>query len=177
MTTRIFEFLARHCRILLLACACSALAINPAMAGIDATENSVAPGPNSTSQLWVNPGFYSYHFQKEKGLNNRNFGIGVEYRFSPANSVTLGAFDNSDNRTSHYLGWYWLPVDLGSVRIGAVLGAIDGYPRMLDGGWFLAAIPTASIEYRNIGMNLLFMPSFQDRLYGALSFQMKFRIR
>ncbi|MGC2165078.1 MAG: hypothetical protein WA632_03570 [Gallionella sp.] len=162
--------------MLVTACVCFELFAGPVMAGVEATKDSAASDPKSKNQVWLNPGFYSYHFQKDKGLNNRNFGAGVEYRFSHMNSITLGMFGNSDNQTSHYLGWYWLPVDLGCARIGAVFGAIDGYPRMLDGGWFLAAIPTASIEYQNVGLNLLFMPSFQDRLYGALSIQLKFRI-
>ena len=128
------------------------------------------------SELWLNPGFYSYHFQKNKGLNNRNFGLGGEYRYSTVSSFTLGVFDNSDRQTSHYAGWYWQPLGLGPVRAGAVLGAIDGYPNMLKGGWFLAAIPAASIEYQNFGVNLLFMPSYKDRLYGAISLQLKLRV-
>ena len=128
------------------------------------------------SELWLNPGFYSYHFQREKGLNNRDFGLGGEYRYSTVSSITLGLFDNSDRQTSHYAGWYWQPVELGPVRFGAVFGAIDGYPKMLNGGWFPAVIPTASIEYRNLGVNLLIVPSYQNRLYGALSLQFKLRV-
>ena len=128
------------------------------------------------SELWLNPGFYSYHFQKDKGLNNSNFGFGGEYRFSTVSSVTLGIFDNSDRQTSRYVGWYWQPLESGPVRFGAVVGAIDGYLHMLNGGWFIAVIPTASIEYENIGANLMFVPSYKDRLYGAISLQLKFRV-
>lgn len=128
------------------------------------------------SELWLNPGFYSYHFQRDKGLNNRDFGLGGEYRYSTVSSITLGLFDNSDRQTSHYAGWYWQPVGLGPVRFGAVFGAVDGYPKMLNGGWFPAAIPTASIEYKNLGVNLLIVPSYQNRLYGALSLQFKLRV-
>ncbi|MFZ5522751.1 MAG: hypothetical protein ACOY9D_01530 [Pseudomonadota bacterium] len=124
----------------------------------------------------MNPGFYSYHFQKSKGLNNSNLGLGGEYRYSTVSSFTLGVFDNSDRQISRYAGWYWQPLGSGAVRIGAVFGAIDGYPKMLKGGWFLAAIPAASIEYRNFGANLLFMPSYKDRLYGAISLQVKLRV-
>jgi hypothetical protein len=128
------------------------------------------------SELWLNPGFYSYHFQREKGLNNNNIGVGGDYRFSTVSAVTLGLFYNSDRKTSHYAGWYWQPVGVGPVRFGAVIGAMDGYPKMVDGGWFFAAIPTASIEYKNVGANLMFVPSYQDRLYGALSLQLKLKV-
>jgi len=128
------------------------------------------------SELWLNPGFYSYHFQKDKGLNNSNFGLGGEYRYSTVSSLTLGVFENSDRQTSHYAGWYWQPVGVGPVRVGAVIGVLDGYPNMLNGGWFLACIPAASIEYKNFGANLLFMPSYKDMLYGAISLQLKLRV-
>ncbi len=127
------------------------------------------------SELWLNPGLYSYHFQREKGLNNNNFGLGGEYRFSTVSSVTLGVFDNSDRKTSHYAGWYWQPLELGPVHLGAVVGAMNGYPKMVNGGWFFAFIPTASIEYKNVGANLMYVPSYQDRLYGAISLQLKLR--
>lgn len=128
------------------------------------------------SELWLNPGFYSYHFQKNRGLNNRNFGLGGEYRFSTVNSVTLGMFNNSNRRTSRYVGGYWQPISLGTVRLGAVVGALDGYPNMRSGGWFLAAIPAASIEYKNLGANLLIIPSYKDKVYGSISLQLKLRL-
>ena len=128
------------------------------------------------SELWVNPGFYSFHFDKNKGLNNNNFGPGIEYRYSTTNSITLGAFDNSDNQTSHFAGWYWQPLGLGPVRLGAAVGALDGYPKMKDGGWFTAAIPAVSAEYKNIGTNILIIPGYKNRLYGAISVQLKLRV-
>lgn len=94
------------------------------------------------SELWLNPGAYSYHFQKDKGLNNSNFGLGGECRYSTVGSVMLGAFENSDRLTSRYAVWHWQPIGIGPVRLGAMMGAIDGYPNMLDGGWFLAVSDT-----------------------------------
>ena len=128
------------------------------------------------SEYWANAGFYSYHFQKDKGLNNSNYGLGLEYRYSSVSSFTLGTFYNSDRQTSHYAGWYWQPLAAGPVRFGAAIGGFDGYPRMHNGGWFLAVIPVASIDYERVGMNLIFIPTYKDRLYGALSFQLKLRL-
>ena len=31
------------------------------------------------SEFWVNPGFYSYHFNKDANLNDYNLGLGGEY--------------------------------------------------------------------------------------------------
>lgn len=60
------------------------------------------------------------------------------------------------------------------VRIGAVIGAIDGYPKMRDGSWFIVAIPTVSAEYKRIGANLMMIPGYKDKLHGSLSLQLKF---
>jgi len=152
------------------------------LACITAAPAAETPGWISTteakpvSELWVNPGFYSYHFDKDKGFNNDNFGIGAEYRYTTTGAVMLGIFDNSDRQTSRYVGWLWQPLASGPVRIGAVVGTIDGYPHMLNGGWFAAVIPTVSYEYRRLGANLLIVPSYQNRLYGAISLQLKLKV-
>ena len=128
------------------------------------------------SELWLNAGAYSYHFQRDKGFNSRNFGLGAEYRYSTVNSIMAGAFHNSDRYTSHYIAWHWQPIGVGPVRLGAFAGAIDGYPQMLDGGWFFAAIPTIGIDYKNVGATLLLIPSYQNRLHGAISLQLRLRV-
>jgi len=127
-------------------------------------------------QLWLNAGFLSYHFQTDKGLNNTNLGLGGEYRYSTVYSVTAGQFNNSDSQTSHYASFYWQPLAWGRLRLGAVIGGFDGYPKMQNGGWFVAAIPVASLEYGSIGANLAVVPAYKDRLYGAFSLQLKIQL-
>jgi hypothetical protein len=128
------------------------------------------------NELWLNPGFYSYHFNKNKGLENNNYGVGGDYRFSTVSALAIGVLHNSDKRISHYIGWYWQPVGVGPFRLGVVAGALNGYPNMLNGGWFIALIPSASVEYKNVGVNMLFTPGYKDRLYGAISLQLKLRV-
>lgn len=128
------------------------------------------------SELWVNPGFYSYHFQRDKGFDDTNPGFGAEYRFSTVASVTAGRFHNSDRQMSNYAGVYYQPWSIGPVRLGAVIGAFDGYPKMRDGGWFLAAIPVVSVEYQRVGVNFAIVPTYKERLHGAISVQLKFKL-
>lgn len=128
------------------------------------------------SEFWLNAGFYSYHFQKDRGFNDNNLGLGVEYRHSTVASIAVGGFHNSDWHTSHYIGWYWRPLALGPVHFGAVVGGVDGYPRVNNGGWFPAVIPAASLEYKSIGANVTFIPSYKERLNGALSLQLKVKV-
>lgn len=127
-------------------------------------------------QTWLNAGFLSHHFQRDKDLNGSNGGLGIEQRFSTVMALTTGRFYNSDRRYSNYAGVYYQPIAVGPLRFGAVVGGFNGYPKMRDGGWFLAAIPVASIEYRSVGLNLAFVPSYKDRLYGAFSFQLKLKV-
>lgn len=129
------------------------------------------------SELWLNPGMISYHYQRNKNLNDFNPGLGFEYRYSTISSVTAGFFYNSDREYSRYAGMYWQPAKLGQVRLGLVAGGFDGYPKMNHGGWFLAAIPIASIESGNIGFNFALIPAYKDRLYGALTFQLKYKFQ
>ena len=128
------------------------------------------------NEVWLNGGFYSYHFQRDKGLNDSNGGFGGEYRFSSVASVTAGRFYNSDRYYSNYIGAYYQPWAIGPVRIGAAAGFFDGYPKMRDRGWFPAVIPTLSVEYERVGLNLGIVPSYKDRLYGAFSFQLKVKV-
>lgn len=128
------------------------------------------------SEIWINPGIYSYHWQRDLGLNDNNYGFGVDYRFSTVVSFTAGEFYNSNRVDSKYAGFYYQPFAIGPVRLGAAVGGFNGYPNYKNGGWFLAAIPEASYEYKRVGLNLSFVPSYQNRLYGALSFQLKLKI-
>jgi hypothetical protein len=128
------------------------------------------------SELWINPGFYSYHFQRDKGFDDTNPGLGAEYRFSTVASLTAGRFHNSDRRMSNYAGVYYQPWSIGPLRLGAVIGGFDGYPKMRDGGWFLAAIPVVSVDYQRVGVNFAIVPTYKERLHGAFSVQLKFKL-
>ena len=127
------------------------------------------------SQVWVNPGFYSVHYDRNAGLEDANPGIGIEWPLTDMVSFTAGGFRNSERLTSHYVGLYVMPLEWNGFRFGAAGGAFDGYPRMKNGGWFPALIPVVSYEYGRVGLNVGIIPEYKDRLYGAISFQLKFR--
>jgi hypothetical protein len=129
------------------------------------------------SRLWVNAGFYSAHFDTHKGLRNANPGFGLEYRINPSWSATAGRFRNSNNADSSYVGVYYQPWTYAGVKWGGVVGAFNGYPNAFNGGWFPALIPSASLEGQHWGLNVALVPPLKDRLYGAVSFQLKYRFR
>ena len=128
------------------------------------------------AEIWINPGFYSYHFDTSKDLNNHNNGFGIEASINSTYSFTAGVFENSNRATSHYIGAYVMPYRVGSFKLGAAVGAFNGYPNMRDGGWFPAVIPTVSIEGDRFGANVMLTPKITNQLNSALSFQIKFNI-
>jgi hypothetical protein len=148
-----------------------------AVAGTAQADNGVETIESKPlSEGWINAGFYSAHFQRDKGLNNSNPGLGIEYRSSTVTTWTAGRFYNSDRAYSNYAGAYYQPWSVGLFRLGAVVGGFSGYPKMRNGGWFLAAIPMASVEFERVGLNIGVVPTYKDRLYGAVTFSLRLKV-
>lgn len=130
------------------------------------------------NELWINVGAHSEHFGKKEGasdFNDNNLGLGIEYRTSNTYAYTLGYYDNSLDRPTHYAGVFCQPLQWGYARFGAVVGLMDGYPAMNNGNYFLAALPAVSVEYKRIGMNLLFIPPL-PQIVSAVAIQIKFKL-
>jgi hypothetical protein len=128
------------------------------------------------NEVWVSTGFKTWHFDSGLGLNGHNPGWGVDYRFSTTVSGTGGSFFNSDHQDSNYLGLSWHPISAGTCRFGMFGGLLDGYPRMEQGGAFLAVVPAISVEYGRVGANLIIIPTIKDQLYGGISLQLKLKL-
>jgi hypothetical protein len=144
-----------------------------------AAQAAGAPAPAASGPIesaWINPGLVSHHFNRSSNLNGNNYGLGVQLALSQANSVMAGRFRNSHDASSRYLSWLWQPYSIGPVRVGLMAGAMDGYPKMKNGGWFMVAMPVASLEYQMVGVNLTVVPSYKDKLYGAVAVQFKLRV-
>ena len=132
--------------------------------------------PESKSQVWVNPGMVSYHFQTNQNLNGGNWGAGVEYRFNTVASLTAGRFYNSDRAHSNYAGMYYQPIAIGPIKIGAVIGGFNGYSSTNNGGWFPALLPALTWEGDWVGANVFVIPTVGDRVHGAISLQLKLKV-
>src|SRR5512135_2148648 len=121
----------------------------------------------SDFNLWLNPGLISYHFNRNAGYRERNWGFGVQSYLSDKVSVMAGNYINSDYARSNYVGLGWQPLSLYSARIGVAVSAFDGYPAMLNGGWFAAILPLISIRNERVGVNFTIIPNYANRLHGA----------
>jgi hypothetical protein len=131
--------------------------------------------PVEKSELWLNPGLLSYHFDQSKNFNAVNYGVGAEYKFSSVASLTVGTFRNSNYHQSNYIGAYWQPIAIGPINIGVVAGSFNGYSSNNNGGWFPAVLPAFTVEGKWVGLNLIVIPTIGDRVSGSLSFQLKFK--
>ncbi len=128
------------------------------------------------SEVWIDSGFATYHFNHDEDLNGNNYGLGGEYRFSTVAAATIGRFYNSNRAYSDYAGVYYQPLAIGPFRIGAVAGGFNGYPNMKNGGWFLAALPVVSADWNRFGINLAYIPTLSNRLYGGITLQVKIKV-
>lgn len=160
----------------LLLCLASGAALAQQAAPSPDLPSHAVPATEQRSELWLASGFATYHFQSDLDLNGKNPGIGLEYKFYETASVTAGRFYNSDRQHSRYLGVLYQPWTVGPVRLGAVLAAFDGYPKMRDGGWFLAPVPAATFEYKKVGINVAVVPTYKNRLHGGISVQLKLKL-
>ncbi len=153
---------------------CALLALLGTSAHAGDLFTKIAADPKS--ELWIDSGFATYHFDRDRNLNGGNRGLGFEYRFSGTMAAAAGRFVNSDRYYSNYAGVLWQPYALGPVRVGAAIAAFDGYPRMRDRGWFPAVVPTLTWESPRVGVNVGIVPSYKDRLYGGISVQLKVKL-
>ena len=140
---------------------------------------AAARGADFEPQVWLNPGFFSYHFSRNPELREDNVGLGAEVAVSPDHVLTAGTFINSDRQRSRYGAyqwrpWHWQPANI-SVSAGVAITALDGYPGERNGGWFLGALPMLAIEGDRLGANIFVAPT-DNRLIGLIALQIKLRV-
>lgn len=131
-------------------------------------------------QVWLNPGFFSWHFDRTRDFREDNWGVGVEVVPAPDHAVMAGNYINSDRERSRYAAYqwrplHWRPYDI-DVSAGIALGVFDGYPKMNNGGWFIVPLPVLAIEGKRLGVNLSIVPTIDDRVDGAVVLQIKLRV-
>ena len=151
---------------------CAALGGAAIQAGATAAEFS--------PQVWLNPGIYSFHFNRNTDHRENNIGIGAEVLVTDDHALMVGSFINSDRQRSEYGLYQWRPLhwqlSFAKVSAGIAVGAFDGYPKYHNGGWFAAALPLLAVEGDRLGVNLAVIPNLSNRLSGAVAIQVKLRV-
>ncbi len=160
---------ASACALCLLACL-----PGPAAGSADAGEASPeAPPPGF--QVWANPGFLTYHFNRDVGMRGLNWGLGLEADVRDDLSLLGGTYLNSDYARSHYAALGWQPLAWHAIKIGVMAGAVNGYPGDHNGGWVPAALPWVSLRGERVGLNLSYAPNSRG-VHRALIAQFVLRV-
>jgi len=115
----------------------------------------------------------SYHFQRNLGHNEFNYGLGYERDLSEDLSVSAGVYKNSLRRASFYvLGNYYLASPAQGVRVGVTGGLMSGYHRA-------AIIPTLmpTLEWRgeSLAIQAFVVPTVKPYVDGAVVLQFKYQ--
>ena len=128
-------------------------------------------------QVWLNPGFFSWHFDRSENFREDNWGVGAEVVLAPDHAVMAGTFINSDRERSRYAAYQWRPLHWQTyginVSAGIALGVFDGYQKMNNGGWFIGLLPLLAVEGKRVGANFSIVPTIKDRVQGAVVVQIK----
>lgn len=145
-----------------------------------ATSRAETVPEQSGPQVWINPGIYSEHFDRSKGLRNNNIGVGAEVLLSRDHGLMAGSFINSNRARTHYAGYEWRPLhwQIAGLEVGAAIAvaAFDGYPNYRNGAWFVAPLPMLTVEGKTFGANIAIIPTVANRFDGALAIQVKMRV-
>jgi hypothetical protein len=153
------------------------LVLRAALACLLALSPYAALAQDNSVQVWLDPGFFSYHFS-DADFRQDNYGVGVGVFVAPAHGFLAGTFLNSNDERSHYVAYHWRPwgrtTEGVSVRAGFAFGAIDGYSNTNNGGWFPVILPALSAEYGHFGANLILAPHPKNGT--ALALQLRLRV-
>lgn len=129
-------------------------------------------------QVWVNPGTFSHHFERDQNYREKNYGVGGEVFITPRHGLLACSFINSNDERSRYAGYHWRPLQLESGGItfsaGLAFALIDGYSNTRRGRAFPVVVPTLSTEYGVLGAHLIFAPHPKNS--SALALQLRLRV-
>jgi hypothetical protein len=123
---------------------------------------------------WVVGTLGSYHVNRTDKLNQRNYGVGLEYHTGDMTYVA-GQYKNSDYRNSIYALAAWTPLSVGVLHAGAGIGVVNGYPSLNNGGIAPAGLGIIQLEVKKVGLNVVFNPSRSRNSPLTIAMQVKFK--
>lgn len=94
----------------------------------------------------------SHHADRDRGYNERNFGLGAEYHLDEKWHLAGGFYENSYYRQTIYAAIGYEAVQWGPLHLGAAVVAVTGY---VEGKVRFVLAPIAAIEYGRFGVNFV----------------------
>ena len=136
----------------------------------------ILPLAAAEGDWWLDVNVASKHIHPKRDFNEHNEGLGLTYGLSDTQAIAGGFFRNSDREQSRYLLYQYTPWAWHALHGGAVVGLIDGYPRMHSGGVFPMAALLLKVEGERLGANLLLTPPYPaNDTPATLALQLKVR--
>lgn len=144
--------LRRNCRPIVNVLIVTRRAVVAALLVIAAAEYARA------GDVYVSPGGLSYHTDRSKNFNERNYGLSATYRTDDELAYTSGWFGNSLHRRSYFAAARWTPLQIGQIRAGALVGIVTGY-EAAGGGPIPVALPAVAVSVGSVEMTVVGWPA------------------
>ena len=140
-------------------------------------------GAQDAPEWWGVASIGSHHFESAdeylgegEEFNEFNPGAGIEVQWRQRHALAFGAFRNSVDEDSRYALYHYTPLQLGRfVRVGGMLGLVDGYPGYNDGNAGVGGGFVLKAEGGRFGANLVLLPRIPDSTPLTLGLQLKVR--
>ncbi|MEN3112640.1 hypothetical protein ACFONG_18375 [Uliginosibacterium paludis] len=127
--------------------------------------------PASAAEM-ISVGGASYHFERDLGHNEFNYGLGYERDWSDELSWSAGVYKNSIRRATFYGLANWYPWTLGAgFRAGLSGGLMTGYHKSAVIGTLM---PTLEWRGERLATQIYVVPTIKPYVDGAVVFQFKY---
>lgn len=132
----------------------------------------VAANASAGAAELVSVGGGSYHFERDLGHNEFNYGLGYERDWSSELSWSAGVYKNSIRRATFYGLANWYPWTLGGgFRAGLSGGLMTGYHKSAVIGTLM---PTLEWRGEHLATQVYVVPTIKPYVDGAVVFQFKY---
>ncbi len=121
----------------------------------------------------------SYHFDEhdDDDFNEFNIGAGYNYEFNSKTYAVIGAFNNSYDKLSVYVGAKWLPIDIKFFKAGFMAGLVTGYEDDTDANAVQPMIiPEIQFHYKQFFLASRVIPDFGENSTTAITFSIGFTL-
>ncbi|NSL55438.1 hypothetical protein [Uliginosibacterium aquaticum] len=124
---------------------------------------------------FISVGGFSYHFERDLGHNEFNYGLGYERDVNEEWTWSAGVYKNSLRRASFYGLANWYPLNLGAgFRAGLTGGLMTGYH---ESPVIATLMPTLEWRGEVLALQSYVVPTIKPYVDGAVVLQFKFAFR
>lgn len=114
----------------------------------------------------------AYHFERDLGYNEFNYGLGYERDIQEDWSVSGGVYKNSIRRAAFYVLANYYPFNLGAgFRVGVAAGPVTGYRHVAV---VPAVMPTLEWRGERLALQSYVIPTIKPNIDGAFVVQVKY---